>query len=195
MGDHQYAYSFIVQALKQFHNLFSRSTVQCAGRLIRQKDLRLVNQCSGNRYSLFLPTGKLIRLKIHSVFQSYTGQCLQCPFPPLFFRNSRISQWQFHIFQCSLSRQQLKVLENKPNLFQSQIRHFIFRTFADILPVQKKLAGSRLIQTSYNIHQRCLTGTGRSHNGHIFSLFHLEINMFQNRNDHFPLKVIFADIF
>ena len=54
--------------------------------------------------------------------------------------------------QSSLSRQQLKVLENKPNLFQSQIRHFIFRTFADILPVQKKLAGSRLIQTSYNIH-------------------------------------------
>ena len=31
--------------------------------------------------------------------------------------------------------------------------------------------------------------------GHIFSLFHLEINMFQNRNHHFSLKVIFADIF
>ena len=87
--------------------------IQCTGRLICQKDFRIVDDRPGDCYTLFLTSGKLIRDKIHTVRKSDLVKCRRRTFHTLCFRYARIDQRQCNIIQCSLSWQKLKRLKYK----------------------------------------------------------------------------------
>ena len=57
--------------LEHFHYLNAGIAVQCAGRLIRKKNIGIIDQSSGNSNSLHLTAGKLIRTFMLMLFKSY----------------------------------------------------------------------------------------------------------------------------
>src|SRR6185312_10459811 len=66
-----------VQALENGHDFDAGPRIERAGGLIRQYDLRIVDQRPRNGDALLLAAGELIRMVIRAVGQSYRGQSLQ----------------------------------------------------------------------------------------------------------------------
>ena len=54
MGDQDDSLSLFMQADQDIHDLEPGFTVEIAGRLIAQDDLRVIDQCPGNRNALLL---------------------------------------------------------------------------------------------------------------------------------------------
>ena len=50
--------------LQRLEHLFAGGGVQCPCRFIRHDDLRVLDECAGDRNSLFLPAGKFVRLTV-----------------------------------------------------------------------------------------------------------------------------------
>ena len=62
VGNYQNCSSSVIDLFHQSHDLFRGFRIQVSGRLICQKDVRAVYQCSGQCYSLLLTTGEFIRI-------------------------------------------------------------------------------------------------------------------------------------
>jgi hypothetical protein len=65
-------HTLIVEHLEKLHDLRAGLAVQRAGRFIGEQDLRIVDDCAGDRHALALAAGKLVRLEIHAVAETYT---------------------------------------------------------------------------------------------------------------------------
>ena len=61
MGYHKNGRSSVVDFLQELHNLHGVSRVQVSGRLVRQKNVRPVDNGSCHGNSLLLSSGKLLR--------------------------------------------------------------------------------------------------------------------------------------
>ena len=53
------SFAAFVQLFDQIHNVIGRFGIQIAGRLVRQNNPRIIDECSGNGHSLLLSAGKL----------------------------------------------------------------------------------------------------------------------------------------
>ena len=60
MRDHQDGLAGAVDLAKQAQQFIGRLGIQCAGRLIGQKEARICDDGTGNRCTLLLATGNLI---------------------------------------------------------------------------------------------------------------------------------------
>ena len=74
--DHQTISGYLFQ---QFHNLHTGFGVQRAGGFVCQQNIRIVNQCTGNGYTLHLATGHLIGLLVKLIAQANRLQRFGCP--------------------------------------------------------------------------------------------------------------------
>ena len=91
MSDHYYQF-FPGNILENGHDLDARLRIECAGRLIRQNDIGIIDQSSGDRYSLDLSAGHLGRLLIDLITESDLLKGGDCPLPPLACRYPGQSQ-------------------------------------------------------------------------------------------------------
>ena len=61
---HDHGDPVLIKLLKNYHDLDAGPAVQIAGRFVRKKDFRLINQCARNRHALLLPARKLARIMV-----------------------------------------------------------------------------------------------------------------------------------
>ena len=80
MGNHDNQ-SVLGHFFQQIHYLNTCLTIQGTCRFIRQKDIRVIHQGTGQRYTLHLTTGHLIRLLMDLIPQTYFFQRLNGTLP------------------------------------------------------------------------------------------------------------------
>ena len=64
----------------------------------------------------------------------------------------------------------------------------------EVFSVEEIGARGRHIEAADEIHQRCLTRAGRSHNGKIVALLHFQTDILQHANRLFALRVVLAEV-
>ena len=96
---------------QQIHYLYACIAVQSAGGLIRQQDIRIIDQSAGNRHSLHLSSGHLVRLFMNLIAKPHLIERLFRPSAPLGLSDSGYGQSQFHIGQNCLMRNQVVTLK------------------------------------------------------------------------------------
>ena len=83
------------------------------------------------------------------------------------------------VLQCGHAGQKVKALEDEPDVLIAQCRQLFVVHARNRLPEQAVFARVRPVQTSENVHQRGLAGTGRSHHGHVVPFVDLEVDVIQ----------------
>ena len=113
--------AFCIKFLKQDQNLKTGSRIQITCSLISENHRRIIDQSSGNCYTLHLSTRHLVALVIKSLAKTYSLQCLNRSILSLFRTYIRIiHQRKFYILYTCRLRQQVVVLEYKTNLTVSK---------------------------------------------------------------------------
>ena len=172
-------------------NLLAGRGIQRSRRFVREQDLGPVHDCPGYGNSLLLSAGQLGGHKIHAVTKPDLAEGFHGPIAPLLPRDVRIGKRQFHIGKGRLTGQELECLEHEPDFIEPKIAHLIVGQACYILPGDQDLPFCGHVKTADEIHQRRLAGSGRSHNGSIFSLSHLKIHIPKDRDLHLAGQIVF----
>ena len=84
MCNHYYALAVFVDLREYIQNILSGSRIELARRLIRKKDLRIIDNRSYDADSLSLTTGQLVRILIpHFLSDADLGEEFLCLFGKL----------------------------------------------------------------------------------------------------------------
>ncbi len=161
-----------VQALENVHDLDARPRVEVAGRLVRQEDRRLVDECARDRDALLLAAGQLVRIVVQSVAEADDLQDLlraAVSFGRLHLAAAVVKQRQLDVVERRRPRQEIEPLEHEADLLVPRHRELVPRQLGDVLPVEKILAAGRTIQTPDDVHERRLAGARRAGDAHEFA--------------------------
>ena len=110
-----------VEFLEEDENLERRTCVEVSGCLVSKNDGRIVNQSTGNGYTLHLSAGHLVRLMIESLAEAHSLQRLNGTLLALLGTNrSVIHQWQLNILHTRGLLQKVIVLEDEAYLTVAQ---------------------------------------------------------------------------
>ena len=112
MRDHDDEF-FLGNLLEQVHNLYAGFGIQCAGRLVRQQNLRVVDKRTGNRHTLHLTAGHLVGLFVQLVAKPHLFKHLLRTGSALRFGNAGQRECQFDVGQHGLVRNEVVALEHK----------------------------------------------------------------------------------
>ena len=135
--------------------------VERSGRLIRQKQLRAVDQRANHRGPLPLSARELSRPVVHARAEAHPLEKFLHPVwralakASIFRRQSRDQ----HILENGALREEMMVLENETDLAIAHIRNFKITQGGQIAPAKKHLARGGPIQCSNDIQERAFAGT------------------------------------
>ena len=152
---------FVRDLLQKLHDLHRRFTVQRAGRLIGQQNLRIVDQRPRNRHALHLSAGHLVGLFVQLVAQTDLFQRLHGALSPLGLAHARKRQRKLHVLQNRLVRDQVIALKDETDGMVAvgipiPRGKVLRRASAD-----DKIAGGILIQSADDVQKRRLSAAGR----------------------------------
>ena len=158
MGYH-YHKALLCNLFQKLHNLNAGIRVQGPGRFIREKNLRVIDQGTGNGYSLHLSaghlTGTLVKLGAKPHFlKSFFG-----PAPSLVFGNTGNGQGKLHIGQHSLMGNQVIALKNKANGVISVGIPIPVLIFPGGNSIDDQVSAVVTVQATDNIQKSGLAGT------------------------------------
>ena len=154
--------------------------VKIAGRLVREKDGRLIYQGTGYSHPLLLTSGQLRRLVRQTLCKAQFGQQSLRRRLRLLFRTTGNESRNHDILDSSEFRQQMMELENEPQLPVPEIGQSLASELEHIYAVYHKRACIGSGKRTQNLQQSRLTGSGRTHYGYDLRLFRIEINPLQN---------------
>ena len=192
MGDHDHQTVF-GHFLEQLHDLHTGLAVQRAGGLIRQDDVRVVDQGPGDGYPLHLTAGKLVGLFVCLVAQSHLFQSLFGALFPLGFGDAGNGQGQLHIGQNGLVGNQIVALEHKANGVVP-----VGIPIPVLIPlggdaVDNDVAGFIAVQAADNIQQGGLAGAAGPQHRYKLVIPQVQGDFIQGGLDEIPCAVGFAD--
>ena len=152
---------FVRDLLQKLHDLHRRFTVQRAGRLVGQQNLRIVDQRPRNRHALHLSAGHLVGLFMQLVTQTDLFQRLHGALSPLGLAHARKRQRKLHVLQNRLVRDQVIALKDETDGMVAvgipvPRGKVLRRASAD-----DKIAGGILIQSADDVQKRRLSAAGR----------------------------------
>ena len=116
------------------------SGVEVAGRLIGQDQRGPIDQSPGDRDSLLLPPGELIRHMAEPLPKPDHGQDLDSALPTLHTCETIVHRRQLDIFERAGARQQVEPLKDEADPLVSYVRSMIARQGTDLLALEKILA-------------------------------------------------------
>ena len=96
VGNHNHK-AILRHLLQQIHDLHAGFAVKSAGGLIRQQNIRIVNQRTGDGHTLHLTAGHLIGALVKLIAQSHVLQRLLSPLLAFSGRNAGDGQSQFYV--------------------------------------------------------------------------------------------------
>jgi len=120
---------------QKLDDLFACVLVEVSCRLVRDNDGRIWRKRACNRYTLLLTAGQLRRIVVESVAQPDSGEFVT----RLNMGVGNPGQFQRHcdIFECRHCRDQMKRLENDPDMATAKPREGILVEGAKILPCNR----------------------------------------------------------
>ena len=166
MSDKHNGQSALIQGLQHGHDLQARATIQVASRLVCQQERWVVDQSAGNGNPLLLATGKLRRHVMSTRSQTDQFERLASAAELLLARVSGVQQWQHNVLERGCTWEQIEALKDETDAPVAYIGQFVGRHSADSFAREPILAARRTIQAANEVHERGLTGTGRSHDSH-----------------------------
>ena len=89
--------SFVLDIAQKLHDLHACGSVESAGGLVRQKDIRVVYKRAGNGDALHLTAGHLRGLLFQLISQSYAFKRVDCALSALRFGNAGERQRQLNV--------------------------------------------------------------------------------------------------
>ena len=193
VGDH-YHQSVLSHLFQQIHDLHTSLRVQCAGRLIRQQNIGIVHQRTGNGHTLHLATGHLIGLLMQLIAQAHILQRLHRPLAALPFGNTGDGQRQFHIGQYSLVRNQIVALEHKTNGMVAVRIPVTVGIFFCGNAIDDQIAAVVPVQATDHIEQGGFAGTAGSQNRHKLVIPQIQAYAIQRGLDKISCDVLLANI-
>ena len=146
MRHNDHCRSALSQPFDRIFHFANHRGIQSAGRFIKQDDFRIHNQCTGDRNSLFLPAGQLIRHPHRMLIQPDFLQCVQCMFSGCLFINLKYIQLRYNqVIQNGHIVEQVKTLKDHTD-FTPQARHVITRR-SNLFLIEKDLSARWCFQS------------------------------------------------
>ena len=193
MGDHDYKAVF-GHLLQQLHHLNAGVAVQCAGRLVGQQDVGVVDQCAGNGHTLHLAAGHFAGVLVQLVAQTYLLQRLGGPVAALGTGNARDGQRQLHIGKHCLVRDEVIALEHKANGVVAVRVPVAVGIFLGGDAVDDQITAVVAVQTANDVQQGGLTGTAGAENGDEFVVPQVQADIIQCFLHQIAGLVFFLDV-
>ena len=195
VGNENNGEAFVVEGLKNFHDLDRGAAVEIAGGLVGQKDGRTVDEgaCDGN--ALLLPTGHLGGEMVCAIREADHRKSFRRAFSAFPLVDFGVERGEFCIFERRGARQQIKALENKSNfLVPDKCKSFLImprniRAFQEVSPS----AGT--IETTEHVHEGGLAAAACAHDGHKFAALNGKANTAERVYARFAEVVVFVDVF
>lgn len=135
--------------------------VETGRRLIRQKQLRVRQDCPDESGPLLFPAGKMIRHPPSESLHAQPGQPRLCFFPlplPVLPGNLRAEQNIFHHRQV---REKKRLLKNEAHMLCPPVRRLIRTQSGDLRPVHDDLPGRRVQDARQTAEKRGLPAPRR----------------------------------
>ncbi len=160
MGDdHETRAPLPIQLQHQLEHAFRVAAVEVAGRFVREHELRLRHQRTGNGCALTLATGELMRTVRQTLAQPHALQDLACAI--LRFARVHPTHEQRHgdVFQRRELGQQVMELVDEADRVVAQLAPFLLAEQMNVLAVDEDLATRRLVEPAEDLQQRRFSGT------------------------------------
>jgi hypothetical protein len=145
--------------------------------------------------TLLLPPGHLRRKVLRAVSQTHHRQRLGSTFLTLSFVDLCVQGRQFRILQRRRARQEIKPLENKPELLIPNQCQRSFVMLGNIDPFEQILSGAGTIQAPEYVHEGGFAASARAHDGQEFPALNLQTHSTQGVHTCFAQFVILVHVF
>ena len=133
MSDYHQRQTLAVQLPEEIKDHQRRGRVQVSSGLIRQYDVRIIDQSPADGHPLHLPAGELSRQVIASLFQSHNSQDLIDLIPASALAAEE--QWQLDVLPRGEGGHEMELLKDKANVLPAQLNQFVFLKAADLSPM------------------------------------------------------------
>ena len=193
MGDHDHE-PVLCHLFQKLHDLHAGFCVQCAGRLIRKKDIWIVDECPGNGHPLHLTTGHLVRLFVKLIPQPHLFQCPLCPLAPFFSLDAGNGERQLHIGKNGLVGNKVITLKHKTDGMVAVRVPIPVLVFFGGDTINDQISPVIAVQAADNIQKCGLSGAGGTQNGNKFIIPQIDRNIIQRLLDQFACFILLADI-
>ena len=181
--------------LEDLHDLNAGFCIQSTGRLVRQNDVRIVDQCPCDCHTLHLSAGHLTGLFGKLVAQPHIFQRFFGTLPAFCLGHTGQRQSQFHVLQHSLVGDQVITLEHEADrVISIGVPVAVFEILGGA-SVDNEVALGVLIQPADNVQHGSLAAAGRSQNGNEFVPSESQVNAFQSMDGVFSGEIVFFDAF
>ena len=183
LNNNNRCFFFPVNLVNQFNRPFSCRRVQVGKRLIKQKNIHLVNHNACHRHSLFLPARKRARriteYRLHFYRLRYSGY----PLKHLFLRYHIIFQHKSDVFRNGQSdKLPVRVLKHRSDQFGQPENAKLFRILTGNRISSRNLSFIRKRhKTVDTVRQSRLSRTGRPHNQNLFPRINGQIDILDCR--------------
>src|SRR5579885_1317142 len=158
--DHENGVSRLVQFAENFeHDGFVRF-IEISGRLVRQHQLRLIDQSTRDRDSLLLAARKL-RGQMREPAAKANAPQGGSGF--VFVRDRMKILGQHHVFERIEIRDEVKLLEDEADFFRAIAHQIAFAEPREVNAIDNHTPGSQGIEPAKNIDERRFSRAGRSH--------------------------------
>lgn len=178
VGDHDHQ-PVLCHLLEQLHDLDAGLAVQRAGGLVRQQDIRIVDQRTGNGNALHLAAGHLAGVLMQLIAQPHLLQRLGGAALALCARDAGNGQGQLHIGQNGLMRDQVVALEHKADGVVAVGVPIAVGVLFGGDPVDDKVTAVVPIQAADDVQQGGLTGAGGAQDGDEFAVAQVQADIIQ----------------
>ena len=163
--DHNYQAVFCY-LLQKLHNLNAGFGIQCACRLVSEKNIRVVHQRTGNCHTLHLTAGHLIRLFMKLIAKTNFLQCLFRSLAAFAAGKTTNGQRQRHIGKDRLVWYKIITLEHETNGMISVGIPISVLIFLCGYTVYDEITGIVAVETSDNVQKCCFARTAGTKNRH-----------------------------
>ena len=150
--------------------------IQAAGRLICQHHSRMIDKSTGNRHTLLLASGQLIRFVRSAFGKPHEFQYLRGCFLSFLLSFPGNESRYHHIFQSRELRQQLMELEYKADMPVTECGQFSLLHTIGLCTVDNHRTAIRHIQSAHNLKQSSFTRSTGTHNTDNLPLLYLQAN-------------------
>ena len=177
---------------QQPHRILTRPRIQISGRLVCKNDAGLCNQCTGDRHTLLLSTGKLCGAGMQLARNAQDFSQLM---EHLFIRCSMVQiERDQNIIPHRVLREQAEILKNKADLLPPHLCQLLRIHCINVLTVQQHLTGGGWQKSSQNFQERGFSAAAGSDDGRKCTVFKGQVAISEGVNRTFPFPVGFGDL-
>src|SRR5690606_12581870 len=140
-------------------------SVQVAGGLVRENQLRLAHQCPGNGDALLLAAGELVGQMPCPVRQSDALQRGRHATAPLGTAHPALPQRTLDVLADIEVIDEVEALEDETDAAAAQLRELLLAVAGHVLAEEPVVPAVRAVEQAQDVQQRRLAATGRTHDG------------------------------